>query len=130
MFDPRRSNALSGTIPDALAASISCPSQTIASSQVGLAGNLLTGGTPLSLSGSGCIKEITLQASTTVCTAGSAATTGSSGVKWENATCALCQPGTSKPPPSSSRASATHQTAAAGVCVLHVHRGPAAVSAR
>ena len=61
---------------------------------LGLAGNLLTGGTPLSLSSGGCFEEITLQTPTTVCIPGTAATTGGTGGSWQNATCSPCQAGT------------------------------------
>ena len=95
-----RGNQLSGTIPEDIASWFTCGSATASgfaswNVALGLAGNVLTGGVPLSLSKDLCFaySAITLRSSATVCTPGSAATRLESDDNWQNASCALCPAG-------------------------------------
>ena len=101
VLDLRR-NSLVGSIPDSLAAALSCSVVrtndtfvTTTSAAMGLAGNLLTGDVPTSLSNYSCISEITLPRPIVVCPAGSAETAGdaSSWGAWKATACALCPAG-------------------------------------
>ena len=93
-----RNNALTGSIPDELAAAMMCVKNGMSQvAYLGLAGNRLTGDVPFSLTNRTCIQQLQLQRAVSVCPAGSAETTGATGTNdgstWTRASCALCPAG-------------------------------------